>query len=284
MGNLSVKQRREFYTAALEGDFRLISKCLSKGFSPNTTNRVGSEERDTFAEVIGIPERARWNVLMASCLKGQHKTVALLLKGKADPMRSTHEGLTPLHIAAYKGSVHASEQLLKSKANVNQTEYNRGQTPLILAARGGHTQVAHLLIEHKANINVADSIDGMTALLWSIDGPLVLIECLLKASADVTLKNFYGQTPLLYAALASRHSAKAKEASNRAGDRPITTSGISDLTPSASATPSSIIKLLLDAKAQVNAKNYDEYSALMIAAHQGPLSSVSICRHLNSYF
>eukprot|EP00466_Bigelowiella_natans_P015930 jgi/Bigna1/67860/fgenesh1_pg.4_\ len=297
----SRKRRIKFYRAAKEGDFKLVSKFLRKGIDPNAraaesfvlfaTVLAGEEERDAFGDnnVVNLEDDARWTALMAACLKGQSKTVDLLLKSKADPKKASAGGLTPLHIAAYHGRTHAAKQLLKCQASVDATEHEKGQTPLILAARGGHAHVAQLLVQKKAGINLADSIDGMTALLWSIKGPLFLVECLLNAKADVTQKNFYGQTPLLYAAGAiaegglggqgrgsklegayyKDHKKEENASTTRKQDSKIQT-----------PVPTGAIKVLLDAKAHVNAKNYDEYTALMIAAFQGHSSiAATLIKH-----
>ncbi|GAB5357572.1 hypothetical protein AAMO2058_000385800 [Amorphochlora amoebiformis] len=263
MGAGALQRRKaELYKASRDGDLAKTKKYLRKGLSPDSLSDVGQVEGEVLGGVVTVDERCKWSVLMAAALKAPNIILVTLLQNKANPRLASAEGLTPLHIAAYKGRVHAVEQLLKAEADPNQTEHERGQNALMLACRGKHTRIASLLIKNKARINANDSIDGMTALLWSLDGPLALVECLLKSKADVKQKNFYGQTPLLYAAQKTFDS-KVGTLGDQNKEEKIR-----------SAAPSSVIKILLDAKAQPNAKNYDEYTALIVAAHQGFSSAV----------
>jgi ankyrin repeat protein len=57
--------------------------------------------------------------------------------------------LTPLHLAAFKGSVEMVELLLARGADPN-ARADKGATPLSAASRQGHKKVEAVLVRHGA--------------------------------------------------------------------------------------------------------------------------------------
>jgi len=95
-------------------------------------------------------------------------TTRLLLRAGANPMRTTSEGLTPLHLAARSRQPHIIATLLnwiKTKhsereflqaVNSNTKDYNRW-TPLQFACTSGHSESVRLLLEAGAS-DVSDCL------------------------------------------------------------------------------------------------------------------------------
>lgn len=150
---------------------------------------------------------------------------------------------TPLLRAATKGQLKVVQFLVERDANVNAGD-DHAYTPLSMAACGSskaYIDIVQLLLEKGANINAKNFAD-CTALWWAIeygdDNNKDIVKLLLKNGADVNVRDDEdGRTILLAAA----RKGLVK-----------------------------IIKLLLDANADINAAYYDddteEYNTPVIMA------------------
>lgn len=67
-------------------------------------------------------------------------------------------GMTPLHIASYKGFADVVPVLLSHGADC-ECRRAGGDTPLITAARSGHLDVVELLLEAGADVNAVDEAE-----------------------------------------------------------------------------------------------------------------------------
>ncbi len=261
----SPKQRRraaKAYAAARDGERARLERYLSvKGVPSDSGSSVGAEEIAALGDIAAVRDKSEWSLLMIAAMRGRIPCVELLIAAGADVNLTSEEGLSAIHLAALSGELDACKLLLDAKALIDQKEYLRRQTPLMLAARCNHTHVAKLLLSHKASVRSEDC-DGQSALIWALNGPLALIDSVLEAKADVTKKNNFGQEPLHYAANRSYAAQSVVDLKEGVGGG---TGGVS----SAQSAPSDVMSRLLAAKAEVNAKNYDDYTALMIACYQG---------------
>ena len=85
-----------------------------------------------------------------------------MLDKKANPEIGDKQGMTPLMHAALMNFVEAGEELLDTKAPVDQTN-RRGETALILAVQAKNAAMIRLLIRRGANPDRADHVAGMSA-------------------------------------------------------------------------------------------------------------------------
>ncbi|OQR87779.1 protein kinase [Achlya hypogyna] len=85
----------------------------------------------------------------------------MLLRANADVHRPLTNGATPMHMAAFGGSICAALHLLRAKANINQRK-NDGWTPLHVAASHGHSELVERLLEHGADWTIQNNV-GQTA-------------------------------------------------------------------------------------------------------------------------
>lgn len=90
--------------------------------------------------------------LIYSCLNGNYKVAALLVKAGASVNAATHTDIYPLHSACENGYADIVRLLLLNGALVNVRDY-QGYTPLHLAARGNFGAICGLLWRHRADIN-----------------------------------------------------------------------------------------------------------------------------------
>ena len=163
--------------------------------------------------------------------------VELLVKHGASLSAEGLEGLTPLMLAAaYNPRVAVTKILLEAGASVNSAD-RQGRTPLYLASASGESpEVVSFLLKHGAQPNVRDK-NGRTPL-WvaAMRADAEIVSLLLNAGAKVDDPNNEGVTPLL-----------------RASEKP----------------NAAVLRSLVEAGADVNVRGKDRYSSLMRAAAAG---------------
>jgi ankyrin repeat protein len=137
--------------------------------------------------------------------------VSLLLKSKADPNRITprETGLfTPLHLALVRGDSKSVKLLIQRKVKLNEKNI-RGETPLHMAAKFGNKEAYNMLVAAKADLNVTNN-DNHTPYdisPWRIDiwkacaaNDTKSIQEYIKAGGSVNSHGFYagswGWSPL----------------------------------------------------------------------------------------
>lgn len=170
---------------------------------------------------------------------GQVLMVEVLLEAGMEVNIPDLDGNTILHLAADYGSGILVQALLSAGADPTRAN-KRGETALHLAVKYGQTSLTKSLLEAGAETN-ANSKNGYTPLMLLAGGRAEISEnaaMLLKAGADPSLKNKRGETALHLAA---------------------------------ESGPVSLVKALLEARAQVNARDQRGFSPLMHAS-QGAYS------------
>ncbi len=134
--------------------------------------------------------------LFAAASPKNTETFEALLKRGADPKATTKPGWTLLHSMAQWGNLKGAERLLESGADINVFAKGLPQnpTPLHVASKFGNSEMVDWLLAHGATIqNNADGSSGLIHDAKSDD-----IVKLLKAGADINMRNENGDTPLHY--------------------------------------------------------------------------------------
>ncbi|MCJ8331474.1 MAG: ankyrin repeat domain-containing protein [Lentisphaeria bacterium] len=138
-----------------------------------------------------------------------------------------------LHDAAGKGDIAGIKKALNAGADINKLKND--STPLARAAMGRQLEAVKFLLSKKAKVNKSGK-NKYTALHWSGHSPEI-VAVLLKAGANVKLRNHVGQS-----ALATAHNLDVMKLLIKAGIH------YDDLDSRGSATPLSLRSNGTDAK------------------------------------
>jgi ankyrin repeat protein len=150
--------------------------------------------------------------------------VSQLVEGDPSLIRSlSHDGFTPLQLAAFFGNKDVVEFLASRGADVNavsrNTTFARGVPILQSAVASGNFEVVRALLEHGANPDVLNPQEGTPLFVAAFEGNADMVRLLLDPGADASLKTKTGETPLdaakkkghsHIAALLENNSRKAK--------------------------------------------------------------------------
>ncbi|XP_065834043.1 fibronectin type 3 and ankyrin repeat domains protein 1-like [Oscarella lobularis] len=151
-------------------------------------------------------------------------------------------GSSALMSVAQKGYKSVAKLLLENGADVNYTS-GSGKTSLMIACYHGHLNVVQLLKEHGARYDVRDK-GGSMALHWAVDGGQEdMVAYLIRDRVPVDERDGAGWTPLIRTAAVTGHVG--------------------------------IARILLAFDADIDAKDSDGRTALMIASLNGHKDLVS---------
>ena len=211
---------------------------------------------------------------------GHFETALALLDHGAYIDAQNVDGETPLHRVSQlsefnKYDLHPLAQLLLERgADVNARDKDQA-TPLHFASFYGHFKVVLALLDHGADVN-AQNADGETplhrvspGLLYPGAGYAPLVQLLLEHGADVNSRNKNLETPLHIASSLSKlgvarmlldHGANI-HAENVHGQTPLHIVSQHDI----STDESDLVELLLSQGADVNARDKNQATALLLA-------------------
>ncbi|MEJ2608691.1 MAG: ankyrin repeat domain-containing protein [Candidatus Thiodiazotropha sp.] len=201
-------------------------------------------------------------VLLSGCSKPSEPTINLSravnigdidqlernLYWGADVNQVGPNGLTPLHIAAQKGSLIMSKILIKNQANLESLD-PQGHTPVLKALLARNTIIAEYMVKSGAKLD-PDKALHITTALGSADRDV--IDFLVKHGATLNKPDKQGNTPL-HTAILNNQRVAAKYLITRGVNLDITNQeGLTPLALAIKTNNQDIIRILKQFGATTN--------------------------------
>lgn len=262
---------RSLLDVASKGDTGLLELLVRRGADVNQANQWGwtplmaaaSNGQIDAARILlehGAKLEARnangGTALMVAAGNGYADTVRFLIQQGARLNSKTGQGFTALIFAAYyTDSSDTIRVLIESGANLKKRDIH-GETALKLAASKGHSSVVKALLTAGALINARDHGGSSALMAAAANGRLETVRILLSAGADVDARQAAGWTALMFAA-GSMVAAPGSRMYELSGN------------PSKNYNHDGVVRALLVAGADLNARNNEGATALSLALKQG---------------
>lgn len=192
---------------------------------------------------------------------------------EGQPRVRKERGCTPLMRAAESGNIDKVRALLKTGIDVNAAWPTWGHTALMFAAGEGHLEVAKALLAAGADPNaVAFGHGGVPGLAWMFamnrcnKDWLEIMDAMLAGGAKINPPTGIHMAPLGYA-IQKNDRVMIEALLKRKADVNLRDeeSGETALMYAAKYSSSEVVKVLLDAGAEMNAKDKEGRTALSIA-------------------
>lgn len=247
------------YTACLRGQQEEVERCLR--VRDNDNGKVATAPRA--AHIINMPHEQGRTPLHAASHHGDPDVVSLLLSCGAAINATDHAGATPLHVACRQGREKVVTALLAGGARAD-LKTKAGGSALSIACEEGHAQIVEFLLLYTDSdlgnslycacqrgrdevvkvftqhvVNAANEEELVRSVLFSAcrEGQCSAVETLLRTTDGASgFRDADGNTPL--------HCASAHG-------------------------QATVVKLLLDRGADVNATNAAQHSPLFVACLKG---------------
>jgi ankyrin repeat protein len=204
---------------------------------------------------VNVPEADGTTALAWAVRQDDAALVDQLLSAKADVSAANRFGVTPLFLACQNGSAAMIEKLLKAGADANAT-VTEGETALMTASRTGNPEAVKVLLDHGAMVDAKESWHGETALMWAAaEGHPEAMRVLIEHGANVNIR--------------SNQNQWARQTTSEPREKWLP---LGDLSPLMFASRQGCLecaKILVDAKANINAVDPDGISVTLLAIING---------------
>ncbi|XP_017754414.1 PREDICTED: protein phosphatase 1 regulatory subunit 12A isoform X2 [Eufriesea mexicana] len=233
-----------------------------KRWEQSETNREPTQPRQVARKIKFSADC----VFLAACAAGDKDEVVRLLQKGADINTGNVDGLTALHQACINDDLDMVEFLVEKGADINCGD-NEGWTPLHATASCGFISIAKYLIEKGCNL-AAVNYDGQLALdiAESVEMEDMLQQHISKAGIDCDQARSEEERSMLNDARAWQSGAAGKDSIHPK-------SGATALHVAAAKGYIDVMEILLQARCDVNAQDFDGWTPLHAAAHWGQLEA-----------
>ena len=219
--------------------------------------------------------------LMTAAVSGRTGIARVLLKNHADVNATDNQGRTALGyaIAARHTEIEgllraAMEPAHKSPDNAAAHVHSKGLAVFMRAVANEDTETVRLGLDQGMDVNAKDE-EGFTPLMVAaVQGCSGVAGLLLRHDADVNAADGAGFTALMYAALYERTDRDTQMVNKVVA--PGVVVNMIKIGGAAGQAHLNVTLLLLEHKAEVNARAGDGSTALMAAAGKGNLQTVGL--------
>jgi len=196
------------------------------------------------------------------------ETVDALIRAGAQVKTASRHGVTPLYLAADLGNAAMIRRLVAAGGDANGTDIS-GDTVLMAAVRSGSIDAVRALLDAGAQVNTVEPQVGHTALMWAVreDRP-EFVSLLLARGATVDMKTRTGSQPAVRppgAGGGSHGVGIVRGGVPPQGEQPPAPGGMTALSFAAREGRLEAARLLIDAGADVNAREANGISPLVMA-------------------
>ncbi|KAG7187601.1 hypothetical protein KM043_016667 [Ampulex compressa] len=236
-----------------------------KRWEQSETNREPAQPRQVARKIKFSADC----VFLAACAAGDKEEVVRLLQKGADINTGNVDGLTALHQACIDDDLDMVEFLVEKGADINRGD-NEGWTPLHATASCGIISIAKYLIEKGCNLAAVNN-DGELALdiAESDEMEEMLQQHINEAGIDCDQARSEEERSMLSDAKAWRSGATGKDSIHPR-------SGATALHVAAAKGYIKVMNILLQARCDVNAQDFDGWTPLHGAAHWGQLEACEL--------
>ncbi|XP_043248395.1 protein phosphatase 1 regulatory subunit 12A isoform X5 [Colletes gigas] len=236
-----------------------------KRWEQSETNREPAQPRQVARKIKFSADC----VFLAACAAGDKEEVVRLLQKGADINTGNVDGLTALHQACINDDLDMVEFLVEKGADINSGD-NEGWTPLHATASCGFISIAKYLIEKGCNLAAVNN-DGELALDIAESNEMedMLQQHISKAGIDCDQARSEEERTMLSHARSWRSGAAGKDTIHPK-------SGATALHVAAAKGYIKVMNILLQARCDVNAQDFDGWTPLHAAAHWGQLQACEL--------
>lgn len=222
--------------------------------------------------------------LLFAAVNGNFEKAQEVLGAGADPDAIDAQGHTPVQHAARRGHLDVLKLLCDAGADQNKpTDFSRcnGGSPLHVAAASNRVKVARLLCASRASVDALNPLDGRTPLhVAARHGRTKVVQILCAALADVNRRSAHssgGVTALVVASAHGNHEV-VQHLLDAGADHNLPTAE-TECTPifaAAARGQTEVVRLLCEARAEIDKATVDGTTPLCAAASQGHVGVVSL--------
>jgi ankyrin repeat protein len=191
-----------------------------------------------------------------------------LIRAGAQVKTASRHGVTPLYLAADLGNAAMIRRLIAAGADANGADIS-GDTVLMAAVRSGNIDAVRALLDAGAQVNTAEPQVGHTGLMWAVrENHPEIVSLLLARGASLELKTRTGARPAVRppgAGGGSHGVGIVRGGVPPQGEQPPTPGGMTALSFAAREGRLEAARLLIDAGADVNAREANGISPLVMA-------------------
>ncbi|XP_072764162.1 protein phosphatase 1 regulatory subunit 12B isoform X3 [Anoplolepis gracilipes] len=236
-----------------------------KRWEQSETNREPAQPRQVARKIKFSADC----VFLAACAASDKEEVVRLLQKGADINTGNVDGLTALHQACIDDDLDMVEFLVEQGADINRGD-NEGWTPLHATASCGFISIAKYLIEQGCNLAAVNN-DGELALDIAESDEMedMLQQHINKAGIDCDQARSEEEQSMLNDAKAWRSGTPGKDSIHPR-------SGATALHVAAAKGYIKVMHILLQARCNVDAQDFDGWTPLHGAAHWGQLEACKL--------
>ncbi|CAD5117061.1 DgyrCDS5882 [Dimorphilus gyrociliatus] len=267
--NLLCKQATSaLHLAAQSGNDDIVKLLLTKNAKPDSLN----SNAQTPLHIAASHNRSNIVELLLDHEKESYPHASRNLR-RSQISRRDRDGYSPLLFAAEFGHAEVIHTLMRRGASLKDTEKN-DRNAIFLAAQEDQMDALKALMNYLDEENVIDDGDrySNTALHAAAEkGFLRCVKLLLENNADIDAKNEEEQTPLHLAAKAGKTNV-VRELVRVGGKRVVDDEDEDSNTPlhlAALAGNSKVAQVLIEANANISARNTSQWTPLDCAAAKG---------------